>query len=83
MSIKRVLFVFLLMNVISGRLKGIVLSVSRLRFQYSLKLSFSSTLDDVYFIIFIIIIIIIIQFSQIEANKRYRSFIVKFESISL
>jgi len=27
----------------SGRLKGIVLSVSMLRFQYSLKFSFSST----------------------------------------
>jgi hypothetical protein len=48
MSIKRVVFVFLLMDVISGRLKGIVLSVSKLRFQYSLKLSFSSTLAGVY-----------------------------------
>jgi hypothetical protein len=44
MSIKKVFFVFLLMNVISGRLKFIDLSVSMLRFQYSLKLSFSSTL---------------------------------------
>jgi len=34
MSIKKVFFVFLLMNVTSGRLKGIVLSVSMLRFQY-------------------------------------------------
>jgi hypothetical protein len=49
MSIKKVFFVFLLMDVISGRLKSIVLSVSMLRFQYSLKLSFSSTLDCVYF----------------------------------
>jgi len=48
MSIKKVFFVFLLMNVISGQLKGIVLSVSMLRFQYSLKLSFSSTLAGVY-----------------------------------
>jgi len=73
MSIKKVFFVFLLMNVISsssssssysttalsvwpwlplnvisGQLKGIVLSVSMLRFQYSLKLSFSSKLAGVY-----------------------------------
>ena len=48
MSIKKVFFVFLLMNVISGRLKGIVLSVSMLRFQYSLKLSFPNTLAGVY-----------------------------------
>ena len=48
MSIKKVFFVFLLMNNISGRLKGIILSVSMLRFQYSLKLSFSSTLAGVY-----------------------------------
>jgi len=32
----------------SGRLKGIVLSVSMLQFQYSLKLSFSSTLAGIY-----------------------------------
>jgi len=38
MSLKKVFFVFLFMNVISGRLEGIVLSVSMLRFQYSLKL---------------------------------------------
>jgi hypothetical protein len=38
MSIKKVFFVFLLMNVISGRLNGIVLSVIMLRFQYSLLL---------------------------------------------
>jgi len=44
MSIREVFFVFLFVNVISGRLKGIVL----LWFQYSLKLSFSSTLADVY-----------------------------------
>jgi len=48
MSIKMIFFVFLLMNVISGRLKGIVLPVSMLRFQYSWKLSFSSTLAGVY-----------------------------------
>ena len=48
MFIKNVFFIFLLMNVISGRLKGIVLSVSMLRFRYSLKLSFSSTLAGVY-----------------------------------
>jgi len=47
-SIKMVFFVFLLMNVISGRLESIVLSVSMLRFQYSLKLLFSSTLAGVY-----------------------------------
>jgi hypothetical protein len=38
MSIKKVFFVFLFMNVTSGQLKGIVLSVSTLRFQYSMKL---------------------------------------------
>jgi hypothetical protein len=48
MSIKKVFFVFLFMKVMSGRLNSIVLSVSMLRFQYSLKLSFSSTLAGVY-----------------------------------
>jgi hypothetical protein len=70
MSIKKVFFVFLLVNVISSSssysttalsdwpwlslnvisdlLKGIVLPVSMLQFQYSLKLSFSSTLAGVY-----------------------------------
>ena len=36
------------MRVMSGRLEGIVLSVIMLRFQYSLKLSFSSKLAGVY-----------------------------------
>jgi hypothetical protein len=44
-SIKKV---FLFIKVMSGRLKGIVLSVSLLRFQYSLKFSFSSILAGVY-----------------------------------
>jgi len=48
MSIKKVFFVFLFIEVISGRLKVIVLSVSMLRFQYSFKFSFSSTLAGVY-----------------------------------
>ena len=48
MSIKKVFFVFVFMKVMSGRLKGIVLSVSTLRFQYSLKFSFSITLAGVY-----------------------------------
>jgi len=48
MSIKKVFFVFLFIKVMSGRLKGIVLSVNMLRFQYSLKFSFSSTLTGVY-----------------------------------
>ena len=48
MSIKWVVSVFLLVRVMSGRLAGIVLSVIMLRFQYSLKLSFSSTLAGVY-----------------------------------
>ena len=48
MSIEKVFFVFLFTKVMSGRLKGIVLSVSMLRFQYSLKFSFSSTLSGVY-----------------------------------
>ena len=48
MSIKKVFFVFLFVKVMSGQLKGIVLSVSKLRFQYSLKFSFSSTLAGVY-----------------------------------
>jgi hypothetical protein len=47
MSIRKVFFVFLLMRVMLGRLEGIVLSVIMLRFQYSLKLSFSSTLAGV------------------------------------
>jgi hypothetical protein len=46
--IKNVFFVVLFMKVMSGRLEGIVLSVIMLRFQYSLKLSFSSTLLGVY-----------------------------------
>jgi len=48
MSIKKVFFVFLFIKVMSGRLKGTVLSVSMLRFQYSLKCSLSSTLAGVY-----------------------------------
>jgi hypothetical protein len=48
MSIRKVFFVVLFMKVMSGRLEGIVLSVIMLRFQYSLKLSFSSTLTGVY-----------------------------------
>jgi len=47
MSIKKVFFVFLFIKVMSGQLKGIVLSVSMLRFQHSLKFSFSSTLAGV------------------------------------
>jgi hypothetical protein len=47
-SIKKVFFVFLFMRVMSGRLEGLVLSVIMLRFQYSLELSFSSTLAGVY-----------------------------------
>ena len=39
---------FLFAKVMSGQLAGIVLSVIMLRFQYSLKLSFSSTLAGVY-----------------------------------
>jgi hypothetical protein len=48
MSIKMVSFVFLFMEIMSGRLKGIVFSVIMLMFQYSLKLSFSSILAGVY-----------------------------------
>jgi hypothetical protein len=48
MSIRKVFFVFLFMKVMSGRLEGIVLSVIMLRFQYSLKLSFSSTFAGLY-----------------------------------
>jgi len=48
MSIKKVLFVFLCIKVMSGRLKGIAFSVSTLRFRYSLKFSFSRTLAGVY-----------------------------------
>ena len=39
---------FLFVKVMSGQLAGIVLSVIMLRFQYGLKLSFSSTLAGVY-----------------------------------
>ena len=45
---QKAFFVFLVIKVMSGRLKGIVLSVSMLRFQYSLNFSFSSTLAGVY-----------------------------------
>jgi hypothetical protein len=45
---KRCSFFFLFMRVMSGRLEGIVLSVIMLRFQYRLKLSFSSTMAGVY-----------------------------------
>jgi len=38
MSVKKVFFVFLFIGVMSGRLKGNVLSVSMLRFQYSLEI---------------------------------------------
>jgi succinate dehydrogenase/fumarate reductase cytochrome b subunit len=48
MSIKKVFIVVLFMRVMSGRLEGIVLSIIVLRFQYSLKVSFSSTLAGVY-----------------------------------
>ena len=48
MSIKKVFFVFLFIKVMSGRLKGTVLSISMLRFQYSFKFSFSSILAGVY-----------------------------------
>ena len=47
LSIK-VFFVFLFIKIMSGLSKGTVLSVSMLRFQYSMKFSFSSTLTGVY-----------------------------------
>ena len=46
-SIKTVFFVYLSIKGMSDPLKGTVLSVSMLRFQYSLKFSFSSTLAGV------------------------------------
>jgi hypothetical protein len=48
MSIRKVFFVFLFVRVMSGRLKGILLSVIMLQFQYSLKLPFSSTFAGLY-----------------------------------
>jgi hypothetical protein len=48
MSIRKVFFVFLFVRVMSGQLKGTVLFVIMLRFQYSLKLSFSSTFAGLY-----------------------------------
>jgi len=51
MSIKKVFFVFLFIKVMSGRLKGIVLSVSMLRFLYSLKFSLSSKMAGVYLLL--------------------------------
>ena len=48
MPIKKLFFVFLFIKIMSGRLKGIILSVSMLRFQYGLKFSFSNTLAAVY-----------------------------------
>ena len=47
MSIKKLFFVFLFIKLMSSRLKCI-LPVSMLRFQHSLKFSFSSTLAGVY-----------------------------------
>jgi len=43
MSIKKLFCVFLCMKVMTGASEDIALSVIMLRFQYSLKLSFSST----------------------------------------
>jgi len=48
MSIRKMFFVFLFIKVTSGQLKGIAMSIRMLRFQYSLKLSFSRTLAAVY-----------------------------------
>jgi hypothetical protein len=48
MSIRKMFFVVLFTRVMSCRLEGIVLSVIMLRFQYSLKFSFSSALAGVY-----------------------------------
>ena len=48
MSVQKVFLVFLFVNVMSGRLKVIVLSVNMLRFQYRLKFLISSTLNIVY-----------------------------------
>ena len=47
MSIKKLFCVYLFMKVISGPSEDIAFSVIMLRFQYSLKLSFSSTLAGV------------------------------------
>ena len=63
MSIKKMFFVFLLMNVIPGRLKVIILSVSMLRFQYSLKLSFSSILAGV---LLLLLLLLLLLFAAIE-----------------
>ena len=49
MSIKKVFFVFLIHKSYVRSIKSIFLSVNMLRFQYSLKFSFSSTLTGVYF----------------------------------
>jgi len=63
MSIKKVFFVFLFIKVMSGRLKGIVLFVSMLRFQYRLKISI--------LIIIIIIIIVIVIISLMQGINTY------------
>ena len=47
-SNKKAFFVLLFIKVMSDQLKGIGLSVSMLRFQYTSKFSFSRTLAGVY-----------------------------------
>jgi len=55
MYIKKTFFVFLFIKVMSGRLKSIVLSLSMLRFQYSLKFSLRNSIIIIIIIINIII----------------------------
>ena len=62
MSIKKVFFVFLFITIMPGQLKGVVLSISMLRFQYSLK-----------FIIIIIIIIIMCPCHNWSLNLFYEN----------
>ena len=72
MTIKKVLFVFLFIKVMSGRLKGIVLSVSMLRFQYSLKLKNSMMMIIIIIILLITtttIIIIIWRFGPFPGHS--------------
>ena len=75
---QKVFFVFLFIKVMSGRLNGIVLFVSMLRFQYSLKFSFSSTLAGVY--LYWLIIIIVVTFTGALNNWEYAVWAVRIIS---
>jgi hypothetical protein len=61
------------MKVMSGRLEGIVLSVIMPRFQYSLKLSFSSTLAGIIIIILILLLLLTVIELSLGGGGPYTS----------